>query len=217
MRRVATQIPRPAAILILVAASSILLAASPPPSGGPGPAMPEPPPSQLPVPMGPLFPVPPTDPLDRPSGQGAGLAAPVDVQGAWYSGTVSSVGYVDPDLGSYSDGGSEGLMYAFLPDGGWQSGWLLASQLYGCAMRVMVFRSGVIADSQPSEGLLQLDTRTAQIHSEDTCSVEGTYERDLPPDDETLFWWRTTDDYGEVLMLRGPDTAWSLFRPMRTS
>ena len=105
-------------------------------------------------------------------------------------------------------------MYAFLPDGTWQSGWLLTSQLYGCAMRVTVYRDGTLAQSDPTSGMLQLDTATAQIDSQDSCSADGNYQRDLPTDDETLYWVRASDEYGEVLMLRGPDTSWSLFRPM---
>jgi hypothetical protein len=154
------------------------------------------------------------DVLDRPSGAGAGVEPPGEVIGAWYSGTVSSVGYVDPDQGSWSSGGGEGLMYAFQPDGTWESGWLLTSRLYGCAMQVMVYRSGTIAESDPASGSLRLDTALAQIDSQDSCVADGNYRRDLPLDDETLYWARSSDAYGEVLMLRGPDTSWSLFRPM---
>jgi hypothetical protein len=124
------------------------------------------------------------------------------------------VGYVDPIAGAYGSGGGEGLMYVFLPDGSWQSGWLLTSRLYDCAMRVLVYRDGTLAESDPTTGMVRLDTLTAQIQSEDTCLAEGNYRRELPPDDETLYWVRSSDAYGEVLMLRGPDTSWSLFRPM---
>jgi hypothetical protein len=168
------------------------------------------------VPTGPLFPEPSVDPLDQPSGAGAGVAAPDGIVGAWYSGTDSDVGYVDPNLGSYSSGGSEGLMYAFAPDGSWEYGWLLQSALYACEMRVMVYRTGVLSDSDPSTGMIQLDTQTAQMHSEDTCSESGNYDRQLPADDETLIWVRTSDEYGDELMLRAPDTDYSIFRPMAT-
>ncbi len=168
------------------------------------------------MPTGPLFPEPSVDPLDQPSGAGAGVAAPDGIVGAWYSGTVSDVGYVDPNLGSYSSGGSEGLMYAFAPDGSWEYGWLLQSALYTCQMRVMVYRTGVLSDSDPSTGMIQLDTQTAQMHSEDTCSESDNYDKQLPADDETLIWVRTSDEYGDVLMLRAPDTDYSIFRPMAT-
>lgn len=214
MRRPSSRPRRRGSLLALVATSVLLLGAAPSPSGGPGPASPEPPPSQLPVPTGPLFPVPSQDPLDRPSGAGAPVEPPPAIVGAWYNGSVSSIGYVDPDLGSYGSGGSEGLVYAFAADGTWQSGWLLTSRLYGCAMQVMVYRSGVITHSDPAAGLLELAASTAQIHSEDTCSASGNYERDLPLEDETLYWTRSDDAYGEVLLLRGPDTSWSLFRPL---
>lgn len=199
----------------LLAASMLVLGAAPPASGGPGAASPEPPPSQMPVPTGPLFPVPSRDPLDQPSGAGVAVEPPPAIVGAWYNGSVSSIGYVDPDLGSYGSGGSEGLMYAFAADGTWQSGWLLTSRLYACAMQVMVYRSGLITHSDPATGLLELTASTAQIHSEDSCSESGNYERDLPLEDETLHWTRSDDEYGEVLLLRGPDTSWSLFRPLR--
>jgi hypothetical protein len=201
-------------VLAIALAMSLTVAASPPPEAGPGRASPEPPASLLPVPTGPLFPLPSIDPLDRPSGAGAGVEPPGEVIGSWYSGSVSSIGYLDPSHGSYSSGGGEGLMYTFLPDGSWQSGWLLTSRLYACSMRVMVYREGTLAGSDPTTGMLRLHTVAAQIHSEDSCSADGNYERELPPDDETLLWVRTSDEYGEVLMLRAPDSAWSVFRPM---
>lgn len=215
MRRSHVHRLRPATVTLAVAlAVSLSMAATPLPSSGPGPASPEPPPEQLPVPTGPLFPLPSVDPLDRPSGAGAGVVPPAGIVGAWYTGNVSSLGYVDPTVGSYSSGGSQGMMYLFQPDGAWQSGWLLTSQLYACTMRVMVYRVGTLAESDPATGRILLDTTTAQIHSEDSCVDDGNYERELPPDDETLHWVRSSDEFGEVLLLRGPDTAWSLFRPM---
>ncbi len=215
MRRSSTRLLRRAIPSLAIALSvSLTIAATPPPSSGPGPASPEPPVEQLPVPTGPLFPLPSVDPRDHPSGAGAGVEAPLGIVGSWYSGSVSSVGYLDPTNGSYSSGGGQGLMYAFLPDGSWRSGWLLSSRLYTCAMRVMVYREGALADSDPTTGMLRLDTVTAQIHSEDSCVEAGNYERDLPPDDETLYWVRSSDAYGDVLMLRGPGTSWSVFRPM---
>ena len=200
--------------LALAAVLVTFLAMTPPATSAAGPASPEPPPSQLPVPTGPLFPGPSIDPLDQPSGASAGLSAPEGVVGTWYSGTVSDIGYVDPDLGSYSSGGGEGLMYGFAPDGSWQYGWMLQSALYSCEMRVMVYRTGVLSASDPTTGMLQLDTLSSQMHSEDTCSEDGNYDKQLPPDDETLIWVRTSDEYGEVLLLRAPDTDFSLFRPM---
>jgi hypothetical protein len=207
---------RRAPALLALVASFALLAVSASATLAQAPASPAPPPSQLPVPTGPLFPEPSVDPLDQPSGAGAGVAAPDGIVGAWYSGTVSDVGYVDPNLGSYSSGGSEGLMYAFAPDGSWEYGWLLQSALYACEMRVMVYRTGVLSDSDPSTGMIQLDTQTAQMHSEDTCSESGNYDKQLPADDETLIWVRTSDEYGDELMLRAPDTDYSIFRPMAT-
>jgi hypothetical protein len=214
MRRSIIQLVHRASPVVAIVLMAGLLAAATPLPSGPGRASPEPPAEQLPVPTGPLFPVASVDPLDRPSGAGRGVEPPEAILGAWYDGTVSSVGYVDTDLGSYSSGGSEGLMYAFAPDGTWQSGWLLTSQLYACLMRVMVFRSGVVSASDLMTGQVQLQATTAQIRSEDSCSADGNYERDLSRDDETLFWSRSTDEYGGLLLLRGPDTSWSLFRPM---
>ncbi len=221
MRGVAGSHPHRAAALpsILVAAAALLATgavalAATPSSPGPAGASAEPPPSQLPVPTGPLFAVRSLDPLDTPSGQGVGVDPPSELVGAWYTGDVSSVGYLDPNQGSYASGGSQGLMYAFASDGAWQSGWLLTSQLYACRMQVLVYRQGLITASDPTLGMLRLATLTAQIRSVDDCSADGNYQRELPHDSEDLYWSRTTDAYGDVLLLRGPDTTWSQFRPM---
>lgn len=180
---------------------------------GPGPASPRPPSSPLPIPTGPLFPLPSTDPLDTPSGGGTGVEPPAEIVGSWYTGDVSDIGYVDPNTGSYSVGGSEGVGYAFAPDGTWQYGFLITSSLYGCTMRVMVFRTGVVAAVDAPTHLVSPDTQVSQMHSEDDCVESNNYDRELEPDDETIIWERTTDEYGEVLLLRGPTTDYSVFRP----
>jgi hypothetical protein len=201
--------------LLALAAGTILMAQAPSAApDGPGPASPRPPASPMAVPTDPLFAPPSIDPLDQPSGRGPGVEAPAEIIGSWYTGTVSDIGYVDPNSGSYSSGGGEGLFYAFAPDGAWEFGYLLSSQLYGCAMRVLVYRSGSLAAADPTTHILELDTHLAQIHSEDTCAADNNYERALPPDDETLIWERTSDEYGELLLLRGPATGYSAFRPM---
>jgi hypothetical protein len=203
---------RLAALAAMLPACVLLMAMSPAPSG-PGPAVARPPASPMAVPTGPLFPEPSVDPLSQPSGGGAAVSPPAEILGAWYNGSVSSVGYVDQTTGSYSDGGSEGLAYTFLPDGTWQFGYLLSSALYGCQMRVLVFNEGELASTDPATHLIELRMSRSQMHSEDTCSESGNYDKELAPADETLIWDRTTDEYGDVLMLRHPDTGYSAFRP----
>lgn len=179
-----------------------------------GPAAPIPPASPIALPTGPLFPDPSLDPLEVRSGRGGPVAPPADIVGSWYDGTGSSIGYVDPGSGSFTDGGSQGIGYAFRPDGSWQFGYLMTSALYGCQMRVLVFNQGELAAADPATHLLQLHTDRSQMHSEDTCSVADNYDKELPPSDEVLIWERTTDEYGDVLFLRHPDSGPSPFRPM---
>ena len=114
-----------------------------------------------------------------------------------------------------SDGGSEGIAYTFQPDGMWQFGYLLTSALYSCQMKVLVFNQGDITSSDPGAHLMELHADRSQMHSEDSCSAAEDYDKELVPTDETLIWQRTTDEYGDVLMLRHPDTGFSAFRPMR--
>ncbi len=130
--------------------------------------------------------------------------AAAGVIGNWYSGTSSSIGYVDPGSGSYSDGGSEGNGYTFQPDGTWQFGYLLTSALYSCQMKVLVFNQGEITSSDTDTHLTELHADRSQVHSEDTCSAAENYDKELVPADETLIWQRMTDEYGDVLMLRHP-------------
>jgi hypothetical protein len=167
-----------------------------------------------PAPAAPLLPTSSIEPWPTPTP--TQVAAPAAVVGAWYTGTVSDLGFVDPNGGSYDSAGGEGVMYRFSADGSWSYGWLLTSRLYACSMRVSVYRQGVLAVSDPAMGMLQLDTLSSTIHSEDDCSEDGNYDHELPADDETLLWQRTTDEYGDVLLLRGPDTSFSAFRPMGT-
>ena len=77
---------RRAPALLAVVAALAALVVTPAAMSAQGPASPEPPPSQLPVPTGPLFPAPSVDPLDQPSGAGAEVAAP---DGSWAPGTAA--------------------------------------------------------------------------------------------------------------------------------
>lgn len=215
-----TDLLRPSHVVPLVAlvlSGALFMGASPAPSpAGHGPAEPVAPSSPVPLPSGPLFPPPSIDPLDAPSGGGAGVPMPAELVGAWYSGNVGSIGYVDPSTGAYSDGSTQGVAYTFHPDGTWQYGWMISSSLYGCSMRSIVFRQGTVAAADEAKHWADLDATLAQMHSDDACIAANDYDRDLPPDDETIIWDRTTDEYGDALLLRGPDTAFSVFRPAQT-
>lgn len=221
MGRFATPIrhPRPSSLLATagaILAGAVCLAGSATLAAeGPGPMDPVAPSSPVPLPTGPLFAPPSIDPLDLPSGSGTGpaIGMPAELVGAWTTGNVGGIGYVDPNDGSYSEGRTQAVAYTFYPDGSWQYGFLTASQLYGCAMRIVVFRQGVVAAVDEVRRTVDLDTQLAQMHSEDTCVAEYNYDRELPPDDETLIWTRTTDQYGDALLLRGPTTDVTVFRP----
>lgn len=211
---------RPGGLAVLIALLILavpLLGMAPSPSAspaadGPDPIAP-PPASPVPLPSGPLHPAPSIDPLDQPSGRGEVVPTPEDLVGSWYSGTVGSVGYWNPDSGDYGSGSSQAMAWTFHPDGRWQFGFLMTSALYACEMRVLVFREGVIAEVDELTAMVALDTTLAQIHSQDSCVEANNYERDLPPDDEVLIWRRTVDEYGDALLLRGPATDYTLFRP----
>ena len=225
MNRLAIAARRPSTSTVIAAAAAILAGAlflsgsAAPAAEGPGPADPPAPSSPAPVPTGPLFAASSVDPLAAKSGAGAGpaIAMPGELVGAWYTGNVGGIGYVDPNTGSYSEGRSEGVAYTFYPDGTWQYGYLVNSSLYSCTMRILVFRQGVLAAVDEAAHTADLDTQLAQMHSEDSCVTEYNYDKQLPPDDETLIWTRTTDEYGDVLLLRGPTTDVSVFRPAAAS
>lgn len=184
-----------------------------PAAEGPGRVLPPPPASPVPLPSGPLHPAPSIDPLDQPSGRGEVVPTPEDLVGSWYAGTVGSIGYWNPDSGDYGSGSSQSMAWTFLPDGHWQFGFLMTSALYSCQMHVLVFREGVVAEVDEPAAMVVLDTRLAQMHSEDDCVEANNYERDLPPDDEVLIWRRTVDVYGDALLLRNPTTDYTVFRP----
>jgi hypothetical protein len=89
----------------------------------------------------------------------------------------------------------------------------MSSRLVGCGMRTRVFRQGIVGGVDPGIHLIELTTELAQMHVEDTCVAANNGDRHLEPEGETLLWERTTDEHGDALYLRRPDTAWSLFRP----
>jgi hypothetical protein len=141
---------------------------------------------------------------------GAGMV-PDEVVGTWYTGTVSSINFFTPSTGHWDNAGGTGMFYTLKPDGTFEYGWRLYSQLYGCAMTVLVYRKGTIT-SEPAQGALVLHTTYARMHSEDNCNESGNYDKPIEKEDETLFYELGQDDYGyEVLWMRGPDTEPSAF------
>ena len=132
------------------------------------------------------------------------LTPPAEIVGHWYSGTVSDINFTDPS-GGWQNAGGEGEQYTFDADGTWQYGWLLQSSSGFCSTNVLVLRSGILASDEPDHILL-LHAQQATITSRDSCAVDENYERDIDLTDDGLMWQRSSDEYGEVLRLRGPKT-----------
>ncbi len=74
---------------------------------------------------------------------------------------------------------------------------------------------GEITSSDGDTHLMELHADRSQMDSGDTCSAAENDDKDLVPADGTLIWQRTTDEYGELLMLRQPDTGFSASLPMQ--
>jgi hypothetical protein len=144
----------------------------------------------------------------------AAAQPPAEIVGQWYNGNVSSGGYADPITGSWTAGSGQGMMFTFHPDGRWEYGYLMGSALFDCRMRVLVYRAGVLASVDLAAHTATLDAQTANVTSEDNCLQDNNYVRELPADDETIIWERSTDEFGDVLLLRGPATEFSTFRPV---
>jgi hypothetical protein len=144
----------------------------------------------------------------------AAAQPPAEILGQWYNGNVSSGGYADPVTGSWTAGNGQGMMFTFHADGRWEYGYLATSALFDCRMRVLVYRAGLLASVDLVAHMATLDAQTANVTSEDNCLQDNNYVRELPADDETIIWERSIDEFGEVLLLRGPEKEFSTFRPL---
>ena len=144
----------------------------------------------------------PGDGPGNPGGPPTSGVVPAEVVGTWYSGSVSSINFFTPSTGHWDNAGGTGEFYTLKADGTFEYGWRLYSRLYGCAMTVMVYRTGTIV-SNSGQGSLVLRTAYARMRSEDNCNENGNYDKPIEEPDETLLYELGEDEYGyEVLWIQ---------------
>jgi hypothetical protein len=134
-----------------------------------------------------------SNPLSTPSGN-----VPPELLGSWLvTLDSSSVGYVDPNSGSYAAPSGEWMGYTFKPDGSYEKTFLIQSSLYNCTMKVFWYEAG----SANYQGqVVSLNPSQYSMTSEDNCNAENNYEKNLPLEPSSVTWQFGTDDYGLTVL-----------------
>jgi hypothetical protein len=109
----------------------------------------------------------------------------------------SSVGYVDPNSGSYAAPSGEWMGYTFKPDGSYEKTFLIQSSLYNCTMKVFWYEVG---SASYQEQVVSLNPNSNSMTSEDNCNAENNYEKTLPLEPSSVTWQFGTDDYGLTVL-----------------
>jgi hypothetical protein len=125
-------------------------------------------------------------------------SVPPELLGSWIiTLDSSSVGYVDPNSGSYAAPSGEWMGYTFKPDGSYEKTFLIQSSLYNCTMKVFWYETGIAS----YQGLVvSLAPSSNSMTSEDNCSAENNYEKTLPLESSNVSWQFGTDDYGLTVL-----------------
>lgn len=144
----------------------------------------------------------PTGPKDE-GDTGSGTprtSVPTQLVAEWYTGTVSSIDFYNPNNGVWGAPSGTGIFFKFNPDGYYEKGVLLQSTLYNCTMTFFAYNKGTMT----VEGnKIVLYPTYGKIKSEDNCVAENNYEKADELQNETIFWEFGQDEYGnEVLWMR---------------
>lgn len=130
-----------------------------------------------------------SNPLSTPSG-----SVPSDLIGSWIVALdSSSIGFVDPNSGSYAPPSGELMGYTFKPDGSYEKTFLIQSSLYNCTMKVFWYETGT---ASYQANVVSLNPNSYSMTSEDNCNAEYNYEKTLPLEPSNVTWQFGTDDYG---------------------
>lgn len=134
-----------------------------------------------------------SNPLNTASGN-----VPQELIGSWLvTLDSSSVGYVDPNSGSYAAPSGEWMTYTFKPDRTYEKSYLIQSSLYNCTMKVFWFETGT---SSYQGNVVSLAPNSNSMTSEDNCNAENNYEKTLPLEPSSVMWQFGTDDFGLVVL-----------------
>lgn len=135
-----------------------------------------------------------------------GSGMPSEIVGSWYVGSVSPTNYHNTSTGSWSNAGGEGMFYTLKANGKFEFGYEIYSTVYGCTITAMFWKTGTVTMDAASH-VITLHPSEATLHSTDTCSASGNYDKAISRDPEVLSWNFVVDDYGErVLRLRWQGT-----------
>lgn len=125
-----------------------------------------------------------------------GTPVPVELQGEWRYGSISSVNYYDPATGAWGAPSGTGIYFTLSPDGNYERSSLLQVTTYSCESYVFIWEVGTVAVAasqitfQPSQSAVKSQQ----------CSADHTSETRNTVEPETFAWSVGPDDYGETLL-----------------
>lgn len=127
-------------------------------------------------------PLTPQNPLAQPSSNPVTTPAATNptsnaLMGAWYQGSSSGVDYYNPSTGSWAAPSGSGFRFTFNADGTYEYSGLMQSSLYNCTMTVFGYETG---NYSLQNGILVLTQNVSKMKSQDTCTSDFNYEKDVP-------------------------------------
>ncbi|NUO80590.1 hypothetical protein HUU05_10970 [candidate division KSB1 bacterium] len=136
-------------------------------------------------------------------------SVPAQLVGTWYTGTVSSVNFYNPNTGAWGAPSGTGLFYKFTAEGYYEKGMLMQTTLYNCTSTVHAYNRGTVTVAGDR---IVLYPTYGRIKSVDNCVEEFNYEKADELKTETIIWQVGRDEYDvETMWARYPDSDFSAF------
>jgi hypothetical protein len=134
-----------------------------------------------------------------------------ELLGEWSSSSSSSIGYVNPNTGSYAAPSGEWNRYKFFPDGSFIDAGMLQSSAYNCTSQVFGYRKGVY---RVEGSKIYFEEREYTLTSKDNCHQEWNYEKHPPVSKYVLVYHFERDQYGIKMVMDSPDGKQYIYRPV---
>jgi hypothetical protein len=130
-------------------------------------------------------------------------ARPPELVGSWFTGTVSSIHYHDPVVGSWADPNGEGFYLILDSDGSYEEGAVIQSTMYGCSSKLL---GRAVGDWSIEGYQLWLARESGETSITGNCTGSGT--NTMGPEVAIYYWELGPDDYGtETLTLKMGDMS----------
>jgi hypothetical protein len=129
--------------------------------------------------------------------QSRDASVPSELAGKWYTGSSSSLAFLDRSTGISDAAGGNGASLEIKADGNFVKATVLKTGLYGCSVIAFGYQTGELKTSGHT---LVFDGTENFISYKDSCNPQTNSEKNKPPLHYEYQYEQRTDDDGRTLL-----------------